>query len=117
MGHVKSALFNYQGGGTALSPQLFDHMKDTRRDNCLIFMLSDTYFNSMENQNQVLESIDRIVSAGGIGFYLFQMGSHSPFSSALEAKGIPVHLVRSAEDFMDKAISFNREFYGRIVRE
>ena len=62
-------------------------------------MLSDTGFNSPENEVKILLEIDKMTSNGGIGFYLFQLDGVSKFSKDLEERGLPVQYINSAEDW------------------
>lgn len=114
---VKSTLFDYQGGGTALEPAVLQDLRVNRRDNLISFMLSDTDFNFKENETQVIQEIDKILATGGIGFYLFQIGLPTTFSKAMEERNVPVQYVKSAEDFMNKAIRFSKDLYGELLRK
>jgi hypothetical protein len=40
------------------------------------------------------------------------LGGPSAFSVALEKMGFQVHIVQSAEDFMEKTISFTKDRYA-----
>ncbi len=114
---VKRTLFDYQGSGTILDPKALEDLRANRRDNMICFMLSDTGFNSDENERQVIQEVDKMIGSGGIGFYLFQLGLPSTFSKAMEERNLPVHHVQSAEDFMNKAIRFSKSLYGELVRK
>lgn len=112
---VKKALFCYQAGGTFLDVDTFSSIRKERTDNCIVFMLSDTFLNFDSNINEVVEEIKLIQRDSGIGFYLFQMGPLSPLAMKCEKMGVPVHKVNSAKDFMDKSISFTKDLYGELV--
>ncbi len=114
---VKRTLFDHQGGGTTLDPQALEDLRINRKDNMICFMLSDTGFNSSENEKKVIEEVDKIIDTRGIGFYLFQLGYPSGFSKAMEERNVPVHHVKSAEDFMNKAIRFSKDLYGELVKK
>ena len=114
---VKRALFDYQGGGTFLDPNALKELRETRKDNIICFMLSDTYFNVESNAEDCLKEIELMKSCGGIGFYLYQMGGHSPFSAEVERIGFPVQTVTSAEDFMNKGIKFAKDLYGSVLEK
>ncbi len=114
---VKMTLFDHQGSGTELDPQALKDLSYNRRDNMLCFMLSDTRFNSDKNEQQVIQEVDKMIGAGGVGFYLFQLGYPSTFSKAMEERDLPVHYVMSTEDFMNKAIRFSKSLYGEIVKK
>ncbi|MBM3200163.1 hypothetical protein FJZ53_04450 [Candidatus Woesearchaeota archaeon] len=113
---VKKTLFDYQGNGTTLDPKALEDLRDNRKDNLLCFMLSDTGFNSMDNEAKIIEEVDKIIGTRSIGFYLFQLGYPSRFSKAMEERNIPVQYVKSAEDFMNKSIRFSKSLYGEIVK-
>jgi hypothetical protein len=106
---VKKALFQYQGNCTVLDPKALQDLRTKRRDNCVVFMLSDTGFNDIFNAHAILREIRQF--GQGISFFLFQLGSPSAFSVAVEKMGFPVLLVQSAEDFMEKTLSFTKDTY------
>ena len=106
---VKRALFQYQGNCTVLDPQTIKDLRTNRHDNCVVFMLSDTEFNDIFNAHAILREIKQFDQ--GISFYLFQLGSPSFFSNAIEKMGFSVHYVTSAEDFMEKTINFTKSRY------
>ncbi len=114
---AKRAIFDYQGLGTYLDPAVFCTLRQSRRDNALCFMLSDTRFNSMSNMEEILREIDEMQSMGGIGFYLFLLGgSPTYFSSEIERRGLPVHPIQRAEDFLHAQIRFTKDLYSEVVR-
>ncbi|MBI1969578.1 hypothetical protein HYS48_02695 [Candidatus Woesearchaeota archaeon] len=113
---AKKALFDYQGSATMLDPQELAKMRRTRRDNVVCFMLTDSQFNLASNAKAILREIDAMLSTGGIGVYLFQIGSPTPFSKALEQRGVPVHPIESTEDFLHMGIRFTRDLYGEVAR-
>jgi arylsulfatase A-like enzyme len=114
--HFKRAMFNYMGSNTTLDPKAIAHLRETRRDNCIVFMLSDTGFSSQENAKQVLAEMEKTVSSGGVGMYLFQLGGNNDFSNEAHKLGVTVHPVQSVEDFMGKTIMFTKDLYGEAVK-
>ncbi|MDP2908589.1 MAG: hypothetical protein Q8N77_02170 [Nanoarchaeota archaeon] len=112
---VKVTLFDYQSGGTVLNPKYLHDLRTSRKDNVISFMLSDTDFNLQENEKEIIKAVDEILASGGIGFYLFQMGQPSTFSEEMKKRNVPVHYVKSAEDFMNKAIRFSKDLYGEAI--
>lgn len=113
---IKQTFFDYQCKGTELDPQALRNMREQRRGNFICFMLSDTFFNELDNQAEILKEVEALVETPGIGFYLFQLGMHSSFSQDLEKRGIPVHLIRTTEDFMNLSIRFTKDLYGKVIR-
>ena len=116
LGRAKRSLFNYQGGNTVLKPEAMANLRKTRRDNFLCFMLSDTGFNYRANELEILEEVDRMIDSGAVGFYLFQLGGESWFSSQVEKRNAVVDYVSSAEDFRKKSIKITKEIYPGGVR-
>ena len=86
-------------------------------------MLSDADFNSPKNAEDVVNEVVNMVNFGGVGFMLFKLDGkdyqgndiHNYCTDKLEENGIPVFYLSSIDDFMNKAVRFNREFYGEVV--
>ncbi len=113
---VIKSLFAYQGGGTTLDPKLIRNLWQKRRDNFICFMLSDTDFNSRANAEEVLREIDTMLEIPGIGFFLFQIGAESSFSTELRKRGkAGVLPVTGAQDFLNLGLRFTRDLYGEAV--
>ncbi len=115
---AKRTLFDYQGSGTILDPGAIREMRTTRRDNAISFMLTDTDFNFSENEEAIIKEIDLLLAGGGVGLYLFHLGGkETTFSRAMEERGVPVHQVETAKDFMEAGIKFTKDLYGGIANE
>ncbi len=114
---VKEALFDYQSGSTYLDIKPLRELINKRRDNSIIFMLTDTGFSDDKNAVAVLDELHRAKSIGGIGFYLFNLaGFDTPFSKCVEEIGFNNHNIRSSQDFNNLALAFTKELYGGIVK-
>lgn len=113
---VKRSMLDYQKGTTILDPEALKKLRTTRKDNFISFMLTDGGFVEPENEAAVVSEVGEIKKIGNIGFYLFQMGGRSSFSEKLERMDVPVHYIRSAEDFMENTIKFTSDLYGRLIQ-
>ena len=115
---IKRTLFDYQGSGTVLDSRAIAQMRTTRRDNAISFMLTDTEFNFPDNEKVIIKEIDRLLADGGVGLYLFHLGGReTTFSKAMKERGVPVHPVKTAHDFMEAGLQFTKDLYGEIVNE
>ncbi len=114
---VKKTLFDYpSAGGTYIDRKALADFRLDRKDNCLLFMLSDTMFSSPENTLEIISEVDEMLGSGGIGLYLFQIGSKTPFSIAMEDRGVGVNYIESAQDFLDQTIIFTRDLYAEATK-
>jgi len=113
---IKRTLFDYQGWGTALDVDKLRELKTRRLDNFLNLMFTDYGFNTVENAQEVTEEIINMTNGGGIGFLLFQMYGHNELTQKLEKNGVPVIIVNSGEDFMNKSFKFAKDFYGGLSK-
>ena len=112
---VKRAMFDYQGSFTYLDPRALERLRKGRTDSFLCFLLTDGGFNANANADAVLAEIDMMQKTGSIGIHAFNLGgSDCYFWRGFRNLGLKDQPVRNAQDFLDKAIKFTKEFYSEI---
>ncbi len=106
---VKRILLQHQGGGTTIDVDKLSAIRRERRDNYLLFLLSDlqiTNFSALET-----ELIETHASRAAY-VLLFKLGGKDLLCSRLERAGITVLYPGDGEDFMYGSIKITREVYS-----
>jgi hypothetical protein len=108
---VKKTLFDYQGAATVLDPNHLKELRESRYDECLVFMLSDTCFNSRLNQEEVFEEVKGMIQDPSLEFYLFQLNTDSEFSMRVRKEGGSVQVIKNGKDFLNQSMKMTEDRY------
>jgi len=113
---VKRALLKYQGDFTTLDSKILKQVAEERKDNFILFILTDSGFNKKEIAIEVGDTLIDIANGGYASVFHFQMGYDlNGFSHRLKRNNIPVLEISSAEDFMHLSLQFTKELYGKVI--
>ncbi len=106
---VKRVLFQHQGGGTTIEVGMLSAIRTERKDNYLLFLLSDL---CITNLSDLEEELIKTHEGGCASVLVFKLGGESLITRALEKAGIAVFYPRNAEDFMNGSIRITRDAFS-----
>lgn len=109
---VKDKLFRYQGGWTALNVQELKKIRDYRRDNYILFLLSDLGLNNQKNFEELEKELIDTHESRAAHVLIFKLGGDDILSKSFERKGISVIYPRNINDFMYESIKFTKDVYA-----
>ncbi len=102
---VKKMLFKHQSGGTKLNAATLENIARQSKDRFLCLMVSD---GQISNPQDVVNAIQSMVSHGH-GFVLIQIGSANSMSQAVEALGLPVHLISDHRQLEGLCLEYSKQ--------
>ena len=109
---VKKVLLQHQGGGTKIDVGKLSAIRHERKDNYLLFLLSDL---EISNVSALEAELIKTHQSKAANVLIFKLGGKNLLSARLEEAGINIFYIRTAADFMNGSITIARSVYsGRL---